>query len=185
MKRIGTLVILLVTLCATSVGAQSDNGAPSGGDTPLPPLPTDGTWTQFCWFGGVGSLNDEGPFTFSPMGPAVLDVTDAFIDGDAFDVLDGGTSIGMTSIPVDTGSSQGDPDLAFADPDYSSGSFALAAGSYSITLQLTAAATGFTSGCGFLRVMPAAPTAPPLALAALALALIGAGFFLMRRRVAV
>ena len=183
MRKTGILLIALVALCAVSADAQRDNGSPRGAPRPAPPLPLDGTWTSFCWTAGVGSLNTEGPFTFT--GPTTMQVTDAFIDGDVFDVLDNGVSIGMTSTPTDTGAFEGDPDAAFANPDWSSGTFSLGSGAHSITLQVSAAATGFAAGCGFLRAGPGVPATPVWALSALVVALIGAGYFLLRRRVAV
>lgn len=180
MRKIGLLIIALAATGFAPAAAQPNNGDPPAAPTPAPPLPVDGTWTLFCWTMGVGSLNVEGAFTLT--GPATLDVTDAFIDGDQFDVLDNNVSIGMTSTPTDTGAFQGDPDAAFADPDWSSGTFSLGSGGHSITIRLTAAATGFNDGCGYLRAMPAVPATPAWALAALVVALSAAGYSLLRRR---
>ena len=180
-RRVIATVALTLLVCLPAA-AQTDNGTPPSPPSPTPPLPVDGTWTLFCW-AGTGSLNNEGAFTFT--GSATLEVTDAFIDGDQFEVLDGGVSIGSTSVPTDTGSFEGDPDLAFADPDFSSGAFALGGGSHSITLRTIATATGFPDGCGFLRAVPlSAPAMPRGAAAVLMLALAAAGYLVLRRRTA-
>ena len=179
MRRIGFLVLTLTALCAASAGAQG-NGSPSGAPTPAPPLPVDGAWNTFSWLGGPDVLNNEGAFTFT--GPAVLDVTDAFIDGDQFSVLDFGVSIGTTSAPTDTGSFIGDFDAAFADAGWSSGSFALGAGNHSITIRTIAVATGFPDGGAALRATPTMPATPPWALTLLALAAVGTAYLFLRRR---
>lgn len=93
------------------------------------------------------------PFTFTlPDGGGVLTVTDAFLNGDEFEVFDFGVSVGRTSTVEIDGSCAPDetnPDDCSEDPASSSAAFALGAGDHEITVQ--AIASPFGSGVGFLR----------------------------------
>lgn len=118
------------------------------------PIPTTGSWVPFSWTAGPGVFNDAGAGTFT--GAFQLSVTDAGLDGDRFEIYDFGVLIGATSVPVDDGTFQGDPDLALADSRFSSGSFVLGAGPHSITIRTTQVSAGFPSGTGFVRLTAAA-----------------------------
>ncbi len=132
-------------------GAHGSNGAKNDA---MPqaiddvPLPVGGGWASFN-FGGPGSFDSEGAFTFATPGPAAVKVTDAFCRGDRFRIYDNGVPIGDTSaVPVgECGTS--DPDIAFADPTFSHGSFQVGGGNHAITIQ--AIDSPFGSGGAFLR----------------------------------
>jgi hypothetical protein len=93
------------------------------------------------------------PFTFTlPDGGGVLTVTDAFQNGDEFEVFDFGVSIGRTSSVEIDGSCAPDPtnpDDCSQDPASSSAAFALGAGDHEITIQ--AIASPFGAGAAYLR----------------------------------
>lgn len=96
-------------------------------------VPVDGGWLA-VYFGNVGSGFSDEPFTFTLTRAATLKVTDAFADGDQFEIFNFGASLGLTSTPTNDGANVGgDFDAAFADARWSSGMWALGAGSYSIT----------------------------------------------------
>ncbi len=81
------------------------------------------------------------PWIFTvTQGEVRLEVTDAFVSADAFEVFDFGVSIGATPA-VGTGGFCGDdpldPASCFADPLLSSGAFPLSAGMHSITITPT------------------------------------------------
>jgi hypothetical protein len=143
------------------------------------PITVGGGWQSFSWSGGPGVFDFEGAFTFNDGSPTGLKVTDAFIDGDQFEVYDGVLLIGTTSVPANDGADiGGNPDGAFADARWSSGKFFLAPGPHSITLKTIAIATGYPGGSAYLRV----DTIP--APGALLLGTLGAGLvgWLRRRR---
>lgn len=101
-------------------------------------VPSGGTPTTFL---------DAPPWTFNAAaGGATLTVTDAFLSGDQFEVLDFGVPLGFTSVPglaVNCGS---DPVPCLADANLSHGFFLMAAGGHSITIAPSAG--GF--GAGYL-----------------------------------
>jgi trimeric autotransporter adhesin len=117
---------------------------------PAPP----GNWTPFSWSGGDGAVADGSPFAVNAAAPVVFSVTDAFCRGDRFTISDGATTLGTTSAvavmacpsPGDTA----DPAVAFTDPSYSHGTFALAAGSHSIGIVVST--SPFGGGGAFRRV---------------------------------
>lgn len=115
---------------------------------------TAGTWQAFT-FGAEGSTATGSPFTFVSTGAAVVTVTDAFCGGDRFTVSDGATELGTTSlVPVTgcPGPNVSDPDLALANPAFSSGRFAVGAGSHSIGV--VASTSPYGGGGAFIRYDP-------------------------------
>jgi hypothetical protein len=121
-----------------------------------------GGWQAFTWDNAPGTFNSEGPLTYTSANPTRLTVTDAFLDGDRFQVFDNGTLLGLTSAPTADGNSvDGNPDAAVTNPKFSSGKFLLAAGSHAVTLKITAIAPGYPSGSGYLRVDLVGPVATP------------------------
>lgn len=147
-----------------------------------------GPWTAFNWNGTAPTPALENPFTFTaPSGGAVLAVTDCFIVGDAFQVLDNLVVIGTTPIVPDTGASGGsDANVCFADGRQSHATFNLGAGAHSITINVTTEATGFTSGSGFIK-WDNPPTAIPTMnewgmIIFMLLAGFGSIYFLKRQR---
>lgn len=113
-------------------------------------ITVDSGWVPFS-FGAVGSGASGQPFTFSSAGTTTLTVTDAFLSGDRFEVFNFASSLGLTSAPTSSGVDIfSNPDGALLDPQWSSGSWVLGAGSYSITI--TTVASPFGGGGAYLRV---------------------------------
>jgi len=148
-------VLMLAAVFMAVAPAFADNGpsGSAGGDDP--PLPVDGGWLRFQ-FGTAVSSNLEGPFTYNSGSTTVLWVTDAFNRGDQFAVFDNAVFLGNTSVPVNDGFDFGnpwdDPGGAESDPTFSHGTFMLAPGNHSITIDVIQNAVGFPGGgAGFLR----------------------------------
>jgi hypothetical protein len=150
------------------------------------PITVASGWQPFDWTGAAPVDSTDNPFTFTLAQPGYLSVTDTFIDGDRFEVRDGTTLIGTTSVPLDDGQSQADPNLAFQTGRFSWGQYPLAAGAHSINIRVIQEATGFTDGSGYLRVdyQPFSNAIPMLGfvgLAALVALFAGIGYALLRR----
>ena len=142
---------------------------------PAGPITPGGPWNEFS-FTGAGSFAkgcapaDPGgqgcapssagnshfvgapPWTFvAPSDGATLTVTDAFLKGDTFQVLDLGNPIGSTSaVPTNSASCGSDPVPCLADPTVSHGVFDLGPGTHSITIK--ALASPFQTGAAYFRV---------------------------------
>jgi hypothetical protein len=142
---------------------------------PAGPITPGGPWNEFS-FAGAGSFakgcapadpsgsgcvpSSAGnshfvgapPWTFvAPSDGATLTVTDAFQNGDAFQVLDLGNPIGSTSaVPTSSASCGNDPVPCLADPTVSHGVFDLGPGAHSITIK--ALASPFQAGAAYFRV---------------------------------
>jgi hypothetical protein len=153
------------------------------------PVNVDGSWNSFTWNSGVGANQNETPFTFTTATSVVLDVTDAFGSGDRFNVMNNGGSLGITSQvngPVTQIALNGDQ--AWAQPNYSHGTWALGPGSYSLTFVVTQVADGVPPGTpsqAFFRVSnnPILAEVPePASLALLALSGVALAFRRVRRR---
>jgi hypothetical protein len=113
----------------------------------------NGGWQSFSWDNAPGTFSSNGPFTFTSAFTTKLTVTDAFLDGDRFQVFDNNVSLGLTSLPKDDGTQVGgDADAALANSKFSSGTFQLVAGSHSISIETIGTAKGYPSGSGYLRV---------------------------------
>ncbi len=143
-------------------------------------VPTDGSWFEWSFrdnpigafgcfpadpgspFGCIASTGtpttfaDTPPYTFTcSSGGCWLKVTDAFNQGDQFDVFDFGGPIGSTSVVAVTNNqcapNNTDPVDCFADPNSSSAMFLLGAGAHSISfLPNTVAAT---NGAAYFSVL--------------------------------
>jgi hypothetical protein len=110
-----------------------------------------------------------------------LKVTDAFLNGDVFDIFDFGVLIGSTSAVGTGGACGSDPEVCFADPLISSGIFALAAGSHSLTI--TPSASPFGAGAAYFRVDEAKPVPESAStVSILAFGALGAGSMLKRKQ---
>jgi hypothetical protein len=145
------VILCLVFGSIVSMGwGQTRNGVAAAD----PPLTVGGGWQPFNWNISISPTNGDGAFTFTAAFPVQLDVTDAYINGDRFRVLDFGVSLGLTSAPANDGQWTNSADAAFADPRWSSGSFLLGAGSHSIELVIVEGAIGFTDGTGYVRLIP-------------------------------
>jgi hypothetical protein len=108
--------------------------------------------------------NYDEAFTFTSDGSVMLSVTDAGCKGDQFKVFDNGVEIGVTSAPTDDPlcpTQINDPDVAFADPTYSHGTFQLGPGDHAITFRTIV--NPFGSGQAYFRVDADGPStnSPP------------------------
>jgi len=126
----------------------------------------------------------DGPWEFEcPAEGCWIKVTDAFINGDVFEIFDDGSSIGETSaVPNDKsdcgtfdGDIQSNPDIminggwVFLDPDTcfmddtksSSGMFILGSGPHSITIKPTV--TAAEAGSWFFKIETHGPDEKPVA----------------------
>jgi len=117
-------------------------------------------WTNFS-FGDVG---DVVTFDFDiTAGCPTFKITDAFLSGDEFDVriLDGATEVAAFSTSPDptVGDSEGDFDIAFDDPRWSSGFVNLDTGSYTAEVTVTASPFG-SGGAGWRTDVFLAPPCP-------------------------
>lgn len=106
---------------------------------------------EFCFpsSGTPTSFLDAPPWTFTSTLPTVLTVTEAFLSGDQFSVLDLGVQIGTSSVPGVSADCGDDPAVCLGTPGMSSGVIHLAPGSHSLTI-VPLLTSG--SGTGFLRV---------------------------------
>jgi len=200
---IGILTLVLMTgYTSTAIAQEVDSGITdtpiAGPGMSAGPVPTDGTWFEWSFtgppFAAFGCLPadpfspficvpstgtptifaDTPPYTFvCPAAGCTLSVTDAFNQGDQFDVFDGGL-IGSTSVValtnIQCAPNATDPVDCMADPDSSSGTFALAAGPHSITFLPTVVAA--TAGAAYFNVVipPVGGTMIPIDSTALLLA---------------
>jgi hypothetical protein len=122
------------------------------------------------------------PTSFAPAPPWTFDVgpgggelvvTDAFLYGDSFNAFNFGVLLGSTPLVAQGGGCGSDPVVCAADPLASTGIFALAPGSYSLTIQSSVV----TSARAAYFTVTQVPE-PGL----LALTMLGAGAILARRR---
>ncbi len=134
----------------------------------------------FFW-ASLNQDNNEGPFTYTSSHPTIIDITDDFLKGDRFEVFNFNTSIGLTSlVPVVEDAMEVGPNTAFTDPTYSSGSFLVRPGSYSITIQ--AIGQSFDAGRGYIRIRKATVPEPASTFGFLTLGTLGAITTLKRKR---
>jgi MYXO-CTERM domain-containing protein len=112
-------------------------------------LPGDGSWSSFdvdnflASSGGVEWIDLDGQalsfsFTIAAGQQGVLNIVDAGLAGDTFQVFNGATLLGSTSSVAVTSYDVATPivvdfDAAWADSSYSRASYTLGAGTYSIT----------------------------------------------------
>jgi hypothetical protein len=123
-----------------------------------PGIIVDGGWTSFLWYGDGIVFNQEGPVLFSADGPVTLRITDDFCTGDRFRIYDNGVELVRPTFDVDvSGGNVRGPDMAFADPQWSSGIYALelAPGTHEIVVQVIENPWGM--GRAYLRVDTATP----------------------------
>ncbi|HBE21135.1 MAG TPA: hypothetical protein DEG17_18000 [Cyanobacteria bacterium UBA11149] len=108
-----------------------------------------GEWNPFI-FGKEGEVAKPGNFDFIvPKQGGILKVTDAFSVGDVFDIFNNGTFLGSTSFVEEGDLITMDPDEAYGDSNYSSGTFILGEGSYSISIKPSVSPA--TIGKAFIR----------------------------------
>ena len=132
----------------------TDGTCTQGPPPPPPPPPPPADWVVFNWSGGDGTTVNQSPFAVTATAPVVFSVTDVFCAGDRFTISDGATTLGTTSVPgrnaCDTQLDIADPAVAFTDPAYSHGTFALAAGGHSVGIVASTSPFG-PGGCLFQR----------------------------------
>lgn len=151
------------------------------------PIPLDGGWQYFA-FGDVGSSFGQ-TFDFTLADSAEFKITDVNYDGDQFQIYINAVSQGLTSAPANDGTYFTDPNLAFASPLFSHGSYILGPGSYSISG--TVVASPYGSGHAFAELVsyqmpdpdPTPAAVPEPATWAMMLVGFGAIGFTLRRKI--
>ena len=134
-------------------------------------LTVDGGWSTFT-FGDVGSTwNDT--FTFTLTSAAELRVTDAFLSGDKFMVFVNGSRFDRTTNPRSLGDYTASYDEAFSDKRWSSGSWLLGAGTYTVTGLVKRSPYG-AGGAAIELVSAPVPEPASVALMLAGLGLVGA-----------
>lgn len=106
---------------------------------------TNGTWAK-------PTADSDAMYLEAPV-PMLLRITDAYIPGDRFALFVNGSLIGRTSLPLFNSSSYTtNPDEAFVNSNYSSGSWLLPKGLHRLTIQAFASRTETnSSSTGFIR----------------------------------
>jgi PEP-CTERM motif-containing protein len=159
-----TVVVSCLTVLALSVAPRAV----------ADPVSADGRWLAFL-FASAGTFATEcghlcgttvdpiaedtsaPPWTFS--GAADVTLTDLFARGDRFALFDNSVLVGDTSVPVNdaavtcpTAGVGNDILACLANPTYSHGTFALGAGSHSLTIEVIQNAAGTTGGAAVFQV---------------------------------
>lgn len=130
-------------------------GTPASGCDPADPagnfcIPSSGTPSSFL---------DAPPWTFTSALATKLFVTDAFLSGDRFSILDFNVPVQLTSVPTSGVDCGDDPAVCLATPGMSTAILQLSGGTHSLAIIPTAT----DGGSGFLRV-DAVPEPGTLAL---------------------
>ena len=110
-------------------------------------------WHQFSWTGGPNVTQIESAFTFHTDVFVKVNVTDAFVSGDRFQLSDNGSLVGTTSQLNGSVPWTDNPDVAFAGL-FSKGTFTLAPGDHSLVLTNIQIPFNLDSGTAFLQIGP-------------------------------
>ena len=171
-------------LAGVAVGAIAASAVPAYA---VPLTPGAGWVSDSVSAGTTPSTNS--PITFTITKSAYLSVTDAFVPGDVYEILDSApphTVVGttsFTSLPfrwADTGGTFNSAWAAGGGTTYSKISLLLGAGSYSFNIEDIAANFGLPAGFGERLDYSAVPE--PAGVALLGAGLIGLGTAVRRRR---
>lgn len=186
MRKLAIAISAVATLATTTPAAAAD-------------ILLD-EWYTFGFAGGVGTSLISGagyplginptsvaapgsPWTFTLAAPGELVILDGYLVGDQFSIANFGTTIGTTSTPNAAPSCGNNITACLANAGISKGTFALAAGSHSITGTVIANAPGFSGGSGFFRVNSETAAVPePATWAMMIFGFAGVGYAMRRRQ---
>jgi hypothetical protein len=152
------------------------------------PINVSDGWHKFSWLGGPNVSQSQSPFTFTSATAVTVQVTDAYVAGDRFELFDNAASQGLTSTPNNLSQPwTADPSAAWLGT-FSKGSFTLAAGSHSLVLKNVQIPNNIDSGAAYFRVLGPGDNVGVSEVApepgTLALVGIGLAGFAVRRRLA-
>lgn len=147
-------ILLALVLCATlATAAEPRNGAVDPGAPEGPIVLVWPEWFSFDWGAGEPAPVAQ-TFTYTAPIATTVTVVDAFCTGDRFEVFVDAVSVGTTSAPgsstCDTPDWTSDPDVALTVADYSRGTFAVPAGTHTVTITVTV--NPFDGGSAFIRL---------------------------------
>jgi len=173
--RMHSSIFLLAALFSLLAGAswagvtpaKADTGPNGGNDDDVSiqvvaPITVGAGWASSvaippAFFFGAGAVPffADDSFTFATAVPVAVRVTDDFCMGDVFRiyanaVAQGTTNAVVSEFPACTG--EIGPDDAYVDPGFSSGCFPLAAGAYTITIEVIQLWDPTQGGRGYIRV---------------------------------
>ena len=170
--RVSLFVVVALLVAFASVSACADDLIVGGG------------WAYFDWYAGPGVWATP-TFSLSADDTCTVQITDAFLTGDQFEVyVDGILEITTSATPdgLALGASTGDD--AWAELAYSRGCFVLNAGKYEIKIKNIQIPTGYPDGGAYIRaldgVVPCVPE--PSSVVALVSGLGGVLGLAWRRR---
>jgi hypothetical protein len=187
-KRLSLTILALVLLVAAAWAspALAQNGAVSGdagaSSGPIPGsraaagLTVNAGWSAtttvppaFFWSGTLPVRADDGSstacgdttcqFTFTLTTNGCVSLTDDFNPGDQFRAYNGATVIGATNLVAGGPNNEVGPDAAYASATYSSGTFVIGPGSYSLEVEIFGP-NSLTVGRGYIRVDTAGSFTP-------------------------
>ncbi len=169
--RVSLFVVVALLVAFASVSACADDLIVGGG------------WAYFDWYAGPGVWATP-TFSLSADDTCTVQITDAFLTGDQFEVYVDGVLAITTSTPVDGLNLGLDTDAAWAEPAYSKGCFVLDAGRYELSIKNILIPTGYPDGGAYIRaldgVVPCVPE--PSSVVALVSGLGGVLGLAWRRR---